>query len=175
MSSVYSNQIEWHDGEISLQNLLRVPFQENPTSPFLTPHAAQLLPRVPLLALGTLDDAGRPWTTLLGGEAGFVRSLGQSIVGIKTAVDSIHDPVINNLLGTQRGDPSQEHGQSNRIVSGLAIDLATRSRVKLAGRMAAGVLGQTSAHSGGKAVEAQIVIKVEQSLGMEDATVVEWG
>ncbi|KAL8674592.1 MAG: hypothetical protein Q9168_001035 [Polycauliona sp. 1 TL-2023] len=161
MASLHSNQIEWHDGEASMQKLLRVPYQENPTSPFLTPHAARLLPRVPLLALGTLDGAGRPWTTLLGGGPGFVRPLGQSIVGIKTPVDPLHDPVIDILLRAQ----SKEHGNTNPIVSGLAIDLATRSRIKLAGRLAAGALGEASTQLSAKVVEAQIVIKVDQSLG----------
>ncbi|KAL8655954.1 MAG: hypothetical protein Q9226_002846, partial [Calogaya cf. arnoldii] len=154
-------KIEWHDGEASVQKMLHVPYQENPTSPFLSPHAARLLFYVPLLALGTLDDVGRPWTTLLGGEAGFVRSLGQSIVGVKTTVDSLHDPVIDILLRRQQGGGSEEHHEDHRIVSGLGIDLTTRSRVKLAGKMVAGALGQVD----GKAVEAQIVIKVEQSLG----------
>lgn len=152
-----------------MQKLLHVPYQENPTSPFLTPHAGRLLPQVPLLALGTLDDAGRPWTTLLGGEAGFVRSLGQSIVGIKTLVDPVHDPVIDILLRGKDEGQAQEHEKNDPIVSALGIDLATRSRVKLAGKLVAGALGQTLTQLGGKSTEAQIVIKVEQSLGMRYA------
>lgn len=152
-----------------MQKLLRVPYQDNPTSPFLTPYAARLLPQVPMLALGTLDDAGRPWTTLLGGEAGFVRSLGQSVVGIKTLVDPLHDPVIDILLRDKHEDQTQQRENDHPIVSALGIDLATRSRVKLAGNLVAGLLRPTSTQLGGNSTEAQIVIKVVQSLGMKYA------
>ncbi|KAL8786650.1 MAG: hypothetical protein Q9213_002679 [Squamulea squamosa] len=165
MAFIRSGQIEWHEGELSMQEKLHVPHQDNPTSPFLTPNAARLLPQVPLLALGTLDDAGRPWTTLLGGEAGFVRSLGQSIMGIKTLVDPTHDPVINILLDGKHEGDTKEHEKDSRVVSGLGIDLVTRSRVKLAGRLMVGALGNTSTQGGADATEAQIVVKVEESLG----------
>lgn len=147
-----------------MQKRLHVPFQENPTSPFLTPYASRLLPKAPLLALGTLDDAGRPWTTLLGGETGFVRPLGQSNIGIKTLVDSTYDPVIGILLSSSHDGVSAELHNKHRIVSGLGIDLATRSRVKLAGKLLAAALGDVATHAT-KATEAQIVLRVEQSLG----------
>ncbi|KAI4276748.1 MAG: hypothetical protein LQ337_002274 [Flavoplaca oasis] len=54
-----------------------------------------------------------------------------------------------------------------RIVSGLGIHLATRSRVKLAGKLVAGALDRISMQDCGQMAEAQLVIKVEQSLGME--------
>ncbi|KAI4225146.1 MAG: hypothetical protein L6R36_004128 [Xanthoria steineri] len=118
-----------------------------------------------MLALGTLDDAGRPWTTLLGGEAGFVRSLGQSVVGIKTLVDPLHDPVIDILLRDKHEGQTQKRENDHPIVAALGIDLATRSRVKLAGNLVAGLLRPTSTPLGGNSTEAQIVIKVVQSLG----------
>ena len=150
---------------------LHVPHQENPTSPFLTPYAARLLLLVPLLALGTLDDEGRPWTTLLGGEAGFARPLGQSVMGIRNLVDPKFDPVIDRLLSNH--DIGESEGQKNkhRAVAALGIDLATRSRVKLAGDMVAGALdqlgGNDSAKDHEKATEAQMLIKIDRSLGMQ--------
>lgn len=168
MASYHTNSIAWHEGEDRMHEKLHVPYQDNPTSPFLTPFAARLLPNVPLLALGTLDEAGRPWTTLLGGEAGFVRPLGHSNIGIRTLVTPTFDPVINILLGSKHGDVAVESTNKNRLVAGLGIDLATRSRVKLAGQLVAGALD----HLGGKladrpVTEAQMVIKIEQSLGMK--------
>lgn len=152
-----------------MHRTLRVPDQENPTSPFLTPYAARFLQSSPLLALGTLDDTGRPWTTLLGGEAGFARPLAQSIIGIRTLVDPVHDPVIASLLGREHQDNSVDPSTKNRAVSALAIDLATRSRYKLAGKMVAGDLDHSakdSDHGQVQPIEAQMVIRVEQSLGM---------
>ncbi|KAL8675881.1 MAG: hypothetical protein Q9186_007536, partial [Xanthomendoza sp. 1 TL-2023] len=154
-------QIMWHEGEISMQQKLHVPYQENPTSPFLTPYAARLLPDAPLLALGTLDSGGRPWTTILGGEAGFVRPLGQSNIGIKTLIDPTYDPVISILL---HHDDHSGQQKKDRPIAGLGIDLETRSRVKLAGKFIAGALGGVLTTAGAKATEAQIVVKVEQSL-----------
>ncbi|KAL9035722.1 MAG: hypothetical protein Q9180_004707 [Flavoplaca navasiana] len=165
MAFIHSNQIEWHHGEASIQKKLHVPYQDNPTSPFLSPHAARLLPHVSLLALGTLDDAGRPWTTLLGGAPGFIRPVGQSIVGIKTPVDPLYDPVINILLNGKYQGENVDQGKTTRLVSGLGIHLATRSRVKLAGKLVAGALDRISMQDYGEMAEAQLVIKVEQSLG----------
>ncbi|KAL8875882.1 MAG: hypothetical protein Q9198_005822 [Flavoplaca austrocitrina] len=167
MAFIHSNQIEWHHGEASIQKMLHVPYQDNPTSPFLSPHAALLLPHVSLLALGTLDDAGRPWTTLLGGAPGFITSVGQSSVGIKTPVDPLYDPVINILLNGKYQGEKVNQGEMTRIVSGLGIHLATRSRVKLAGKLVAGALDRISMQNCGEMAELQLVIKVEQSLGIE--------
>ncbi|KAL8970566.1 MAG: hypothetical protein Q9183_001457 [Haloplaca sp. 2 TL-2023] len=149
-----------------MHDRLHVPDQDNPSSPFLTPSAARLLPNVPLLALSTLDEAGRPWTTLIGGEAGFVRPLGQSNIGIRTLVDPKLDPVITLLLDRKDGSAVEEPNDCTRPVAALGIDLETRSRVKLTGRMIAGALEGLNAKTSDQPVmEAQMVIKIEQSLG----------
>ncbi|KAI9878708.1 MAG: hypothetical protein M1830_010752 [Pleopsidium flavum] len=141
---------------------------ENPTSPFLTPGAAYMLQYSPLLALGTLDKEGKPWTTIWGGEPGFSRPIAHSIIGIKTLVDRKNDPVVETLLGASDDGEVIREESKGRMVSGLAIDLASRRRVKLAGRMVAGALGQL----GGEGEvdesakgEMQLVVKIEQSLG----------
>ncbi|KAL8812236.1 MAG: hypothetical protein Q9200_001177 [Gallowayella weberi] len=165
MAFVLSDQMVWHEGEILMQQKLHVPYQENPTSPFLTPYAARLLPGAPLLALGTLDSTGRPWTTIFGGEPGFVRPLGQSNIGIKAVVDLTYDPVMDILLGSKYDDDRGDQREKNHPMSGLSINLETRSRIKLAGKFIAGALGAVLTQAGAKATEAQIVVKVEQSLG----------
>ncbi|KAL8715928.1 MAG: hypothetical protein Q9220_000595 [cf. Caloplaca sp. 1 TL-2023] len=115
-----------------------------------------------LFALGTLDDAGRPWTTMLAGEKGFLRPLGQSKLGIKALVSPAVDPVLQSLFGSKQKDDGiiGLDGGEHRVVSGLGIDLATRNRVKLAGQMIAGGLNEVE----GKTSEVQMVFKVEQSL-----------
>ena len=168
MAFIHSSDLGWHEGESAMQNLLRVPYQENPTSPFLTPGAAYMLQSSPLLALGTLDKEGRPWTTIWGGEPGFSRPIAQSIVGVKTLVDRKHDPVVETLLGGRDdGEVVREEGKG-RMVSGLVIDLEKRKRVKLYGRMVAGALARSGdegdVNDNGTG-EVQLVVKIEQSLG----------
>ena len=163
MSFLHLDEAGWHEGEHKMHSLMHVDsYLENPTSPFLTPGGAHLLQSAPLLALGTRDSEGSVWTTLWGGEPGFARSLGSSIVGIKTLVDQGNDPVSKALIG----EVSQEKGQK-RSVSGLAIDLATRRRVKFAGHTLAAAVGQFGTNQTEEASigEIQLVVKVESSLG----------
>lgn len=152
-----------------MQSLLRVPYQENPTSPFLTPGAAHMVQSSPLLALGTLDAEDRPWTTVWGGEPGFSRPVAQSIIGVKSLVDRKHDPVVETLLGGRDdGEVVREEG-NGRMVSGLVIDLEKRKRVKLYGRMVAGALGRSGGDDESDESargEVQLVVKIEQSLGI---------
>ncbi|KAI4117831.1 MAG: hypothetical protein LQ345_002017 [Seirophora villosa] len=170
MASIHE-RLPWHQGEDAMHRTLRVPDQENPTSPFLTPYAARFLQSSPLLALGTLDDTGRPWTTLLGGEAGFARPLAQSIIGIRTLVDPVHDPVIASLLGREHQDNSVDPSTKNRAVSALAIDLATRSRYKLAGKMVAGDLDHSAKDSDhGQYLNKKHVVPVLPEPGLASST-----
>jgi len=158
----------FHEGERKLHSLLQVPPQYNPTSDSLSQHATRLLHISSLLALGTLDDEGRPWTTLLGGHPGFVKSLGQSIIGVKTVVDRRYDPVVEILVGRRQSGKINEVGHNGRMVSALGIHLATRDRVKLAGKMIAGALSELSSEAEENengAAEIQAVFVIEQSLG----------
>lgn len=157
----YEAETQWHAGEEAVQRLLRVPGQDNPTHPFLAPNAANTLVRSPLIAVGVLDSNGRPWTSLWGGEVGFSKPVGQSIIGLKTTIDRTHDPVAQILLEEAAdGEVVQEKG-TGRMVSLLPIDLETRRRVKLYGRMVAGALAATEPG----VAEVQLVVKIEQSLG----------
>jgi len=150
---------------------LHVPDMDNPTVPQLSPQAASMLQRAPLLAIGTLDEQGRPWTTVWGGAAGFSQPLGRSIVGVRTPVATRFDPVVEHLVGKEvNGEVVREEGVG-RLVGGLSIDLETRKRVKLQGRMVAGALGERKVgeeDAGGfkDQSEIQLVFKVDQSLGM---------
>jgi hypothetical protein len=162
--SLYEADTQWHEGEDALHKLLRVPQMDNPTQPYLTPHAGAVLMRSPLIAVGTLDAEGRPWTTLWGGEPGFSRPIAQSIIGIKATVDGKFDPVLESLLGNKAdGEVVQAEGVG-KMVAGVAIDLESRRRVKLYGRMVAGALVGTEDGVG----EMQLVVKIEQSLGKKN-------
>lgn len=169
----FSMAMSWNDGEEKMHELLHVPDQDNPTSSMLTPQASFMLQRAPLLALGTLDSEGQPWTTLWGGNPGFSQPLGGGIIGTRTIVDGENDPVVQALVG---GMAKSEMAQGNdKLVAGLTIDLMTRKRVKIAGRMLAGSLGEVNVEfeedtqrmegAPEKQDQLQLVTKIEQSLG----------
>lgn len=157
----YEASVPWHKGEKDMHKMLRVPTYGNPSSPYLDPYSAQFVSRSPLLALGTLDAEGRPWTTIWGGEAGFAQPVAQNVIGMKTTVNRELDPVLKTFLGDLAdGEIYQEKGVG-KMVGGLAIDLETRRRVKLYGRMVAGAFEKTEEAIG----EVQLVVKIEESLG----------
>jgi ferredoxin-NADP reductase/predicted pyridoxine 5'-phosphate oxidase superfamily flavin-nucleotide-binding protein len=169
----FSMAMPWNEGEEKMHKLFQVTGLDNPTATMLTPQGAYLLQRAPLLALGTLDAQNRPWTTLWGGEPGFSEPLGGGVVGTRAIVDGSNDPVVEALVG---GSPKGEAVQGNqKMVSGLTIDLVTRKRVKIFGRMVAGALGDVEAEGAGGAEHAdgpaikqdqiQLATKIEQSMG----------
>ncbi|OCL03712.1 hypothetical protein AOQ84DRAFT_392093 [Glonium stellatum] len=172
----FSIALPWSSGEEKMHRLMNVPEHDNPTSSMLTPQASFMLQKAPLLAIGTVDDQGQPWTTLWGGEPGFSQPLGASIIGTRTLVDRKYDPVIQILVGG-RSDGEVVKGEGcGKMVSGLAIDLMTRKRVKLYGRMIAAALSQISEDENDKDKvpkgsdgpthgQVQLVVKIEQSLG----------
>lgn len=165
----FFQDLPWHEGEERMHNAMRVPpGHDNPTVPTLSPQLAAHLQIAPLVAIGTLDQNGWPWTTLWGGEQGLARPLGGGIVGIKTAVTGRHDPVVEELVGKEAtGEVVREQGEG-RMVSGLTIDLETRKRVKMYGRMVAGALLSREDESTDRketVAEVQLVVKIQQSLG----------
>jgi hypothetical protein len=161
MAAIIEAETQWHKGEEEMQEWLRVPHLDNPTTPGLSGHAARQLISSPLVALGTLDSEDRPWTTIWGGEAGFSQPVAQSIIGMKATVDRTFDPVLRTLLGEKADGEVVRPEGPGKMVSGLGIDLESRNRVKLAGRMIAGALSATEPDIG----DVQLVVKIEQSLG----------
>jgi ferredoxin-NADP reductase/predicted pyridoxine 5'-phosphate oxidase superfamily flavin-nucleotide-binding protein len=167
----FSMAVPWNTGEVRMHDLLRVPLQDNPTSATLTPQASSMLQRAPLLALGTLDEQSRPWTTLWGGSPGFSEPLGSSFICTRTLVDSKHDPVVQALLNGNKSVEMLQPQEKGKLVAGLAIDLMTRKRVKIAGRMVAGAISKVDV--GGQELDdgparqdrIQLVLIIDQSLG----------
>lgn len=162
---------EWHDGEKFMHSFLRVPEGENPTFPGLSSYGSHLVLTSPLLALGALDKDGRPWTTIIGGEPTCMRPMGHSTIAVNSLVDLKYDPVLQIIQEVQAQD-GEENGSI--IIGGLPIDLASRNRVKLSGRLLSGRLGLEMKNrlnddhgddDDDGFGEARLVIKVESSLG----------
>src|SRR5271156_4993028 len=110
-----ADNMPWHTGEVAMHKLMHVSRQGNPNSPFLTPGAGYMVSTAPLLALGTLDKEGRPWTTIFGGESGFARPIAKSTIGVRTLVDRENDPVIEALLGGADDEPVTMDGKGKII------------------------------------------------------------
>jgi len=169
MAYIQMSTLEWHQGEKDIRKAMRAPEVDNPTVPALSPQLANHLRVAPLIAIGALDKEGRPWTTLWGnGQKGFSQPIAQGIVGIKTPVTGRYDPVVEELFGKEAtGSIVKEEGDG-RMVSGVTIDLETRKRVKMYGRMLAGSLGMIEDEVAGHQehiAQIQLVLKIEQSLG----------
>lgn len=169
------HQLPFNEGEIALQKKLKVLDRLNPTSLFLTPNGQFLISHAPLLGLGALDAEGRPWSTVWGGEPGFASVIDRDIVGMRAIVDRVYDPVVTALFGDSNvadGSVMRTEG-GNKMISGVTIDLEKRKRVKLYGKVVLGTLedpegniSEASPSLLGKRGHAQLVVKIEESLGM---------
>lgn len=169
-STIAEAQAQWHTGEKEMHSLLKVSHHGNPTYVGLSPSYAYRVVNSPLIAFGTLDREGRPWTTVWGGETGFSRPISNGILGVRATADDRYDPVLQVLFaveGTEGVDRNIRDGEvvrSNDVrnpMSGLAIDLETRDRVKLAGRFLAGAVSKTEPGVG----QVEMAFSVEESLG----------
>ncbi|PYH98798.1 oxidoreductase FAD-binding protein [Aspergillus ellipticus CBS 707.79] len=158
MPSVLTETPPFHDGERKMHDLLHVPPQDNPTVPSLGYGAGYLLRKAPLLAIGTVDDQGRLWTTVWGGEEGFANPVAQSTMEVHTPVDRCYDPVVGSLLR----DSAEDDG---RIWSGLIVDLEARRRAKLHGRQISGTLGPKTESSMPGLGMVHLNLHIDASLG----------
>ncbi|KAK3349355.1 hypothetical protein B0T25DRAFT_459192 [Lasiosphaeria hispida] len=147
----------WHPGERAVHALLHVPTasRPNPTAPGLPPQYGYRLAASSLVALGTVDSGGRVWTTVWGGERGFARAIAKGVIGVQSDVGE-GDPVVESLLASVAGADGVVRPEGRVAMAGLGIDLETRDRVKIAGRMLVGArVGR----------EVQLGMVVEESLG----------
>lgn len=170
--ALHLERTDFHPGEKAIHALLRIPNHSNPTQIGLPARFALRVAASPLVAFGTLDDEGRPWTSVWGGEVGFATPLEHGVLAVQSAADARHDPVAKSLFGTRTdGKLSDtpyhitreelERG-GGRVMAGLSIDLATRDRVKLGGRLVAGKVALTGEED---VAMVQMAMLVEESLG----------
>lgn len=150
--------LQWNKGETTIRERLKVPPSENPTWHGLLDRYDLRLVQSPIIAVGTVDSKGRPWTTVWGGERGFTRRIDNNVLGINSSVATAYDPVFEILWG-QSGDGDGEvvRPEQEQLVSAVTLDLETRDRIKLAGKMIGGAVT-------GKATM-QLVLDITQSIG----------
>lgn len=161
---------EWHSGEDEMHRLLHVPHRDNPTYPGLAPQYYARITSSPLVAFGALDEQGRPWTTVWGGEAGFCRPIAQGFLGVNATADAKFDPVLQALFAVKEDESTERTIVDDRVVkpdggqvmAALSIDLETRDRVKMAGRFVAGAVTSRAPSGAG---ELQLAFQVQETLG----------
>lgn len=161
--TLHLESCSFHPGELAVQRLLHVPPMRNPNAAGLGANYVRRVIASPLVAVGALDHDGRPWTTILGGEAGFAQPLDHDVVRtlddippsllgggqFRASSPAVRPDVYMHSLANLRDDPAvralldldvqeKDLGRGDKLISALSIDLATRDRVKLMGRLAAG-------------------------------------
>ncbi|GAM20381.1 hypothetical protein SAMD00019534_035560 [Acytostelium subglobosum LB1] len=151
----------WHDGERMIQDIMGVREIIEPKStffrPFLTVQMQEFVPMLHYMFLGTLDERGRPWASMITGTPGFMSSPHDRSLIINTANNNPRDPLFHNLVHGQRfnGDKSTYWG-------GVALDLSNRRRNKMNGTID---FSQDNVQLNQQNGTIQLNLTVEQSMG----------
>ncbi|KAL7935531.1 hypothetical protein V8C35DRAFT_333994 [Trichoderma chlorosporum] len=149
-----------HEGEVAVYKMLKLPISGDPTSSGLPMNHAVRAMQSPLVAVGILDSKGRPWTTVWGGEIGCARPAAEDVLRFDSKVDTCHDPVFKELFGSGRakaGTTVLPNGGKRKMMAALTIDLEGQDRVKLMGKMLAGMEGKDG--------RVRIAMDIDESLG----------
>jgi predicted pyridoxine 5'-phosphate oxidase superfamily flavin-nucleotide-binding protein len=115
--------MKFHEGEIAVQT--RAGGREMAAKigggirATIAPERCEFVARQPLAVLGTIDQAGRPWVSVITGEPGFMRVLEGDTVRI-AALPPVGDPLLGNLNGRSH-------------VAMLIPEFAARRRLRLNG------------------------------------------
>lgn len=139
---------------------LKLPISGDPTSSGLPMNHAVRAMQSPLVAVGTLDNKGRPWTTVWGGDIGCARPVAEDVLRFDSKVDTQHDPVFSALLGSDKskaGHAVLQNEKKRKMMAALTIDLDGQDRVKLMGKMLAAMEGKDG--------RVRVAMDIEESLG----------
>ena len=118
----------FHEGELQVQSRLGVreqiaPFAQKVIRDHMPDQHRDFFAQLPFLMLGTVDGQGRPWASLLPGRPGFVASPDARTLNISAK------PLF--------GDPLNDTLRAGTDVGLLGIELATRRRNRMNGRVGA--------------------------------------
>ncbi|HTH98848.1 MAG TPA: pyridoxamine 5'-phosphate oxidase family protein [Stellaceae bacterium] len=116
----------WHKGEIALQRHAGVAGRmaeigSRVLRPLLIEQHRNFYPLLPFVVLGAVDKAGDVWATLRAGHPGFLAS-----------PDPLH---LNVAMPRESSDPADAGMEDGDMVGLLGIDLHTRRRNRLNGRI----------------------------------------
>ena len=118
----------WHAGEIALQATLGVAERMDEIGrkvirDYMPDQHRDFFAQLPFAVFGSVDSEGRPWATLRAGEEGFMH-----------APDPQH---LQLLLPGEADDPAQAGLRDGAAIGMLGIELHTRRRNRLNGRLRA--------------------------------------
>ena len=116
----------FHDGELAIQDKLGVKdsvasYAPRVIRPYMPDQHREFYEALPYFFIGTIDDDGLPWASMLWGEPGFVQSPDPMTLSIK-AVPSMHDPLYSSL-------------RRDREVGMIGLQFHTRRRNRVNGRV----------------------------------------
>lgn len=118
----------FHEGEKAIQSRLGIRDRmEKAGRASIRDHIAEpqqaFLQHLPLFVVGTLDATGRPWASVLTGQPGFVQARDAGTLSVRGR--------------PAYGDIFEKTLAAGADIGGLGIDLETRRRVRVNGRVAA--------------------------------------
>jgi predicted pyridoxine 5'-phosphate oxidase superfamily flavin-nucleotide-binding protein len=118
----------WHTGEIRLQKTVGVDARMALHGPrvmrnFMTDQHRDFYAQLPFVVMGAVDPAGDVWATILAGQPGFATSSEPRLLGVDHVLSS--------------GDPAVSGFAEGAAVGLLGIELHTRRRNRLNGRITA--------------------------------------
>ena len=118
----------WHAGELAIQASIGVVERMDAVGrkvirDFMPEQHREFFAQLPFAVLGTVDAEGRPWATLRAGEQGFMH-----------APDPQH---LRLSLPAEPDDPAQAGLQDGAPIGMLGIEMHTRRRNRLNGRLRA--------------------------------------
>jgi predicted pyridoxine 5'-phosphate oxidase superfamily flavin-nucleotide-binding protein len=126
-----TNADPFHDGERQVQALAGQALQAEAVGRMvanrITPAAREFLAAQSMLLVGSWDGARSTWPSLLFGTPGFVSSQDGETVCIRV-----------DAAGAAPADPLWDNLHTNGLIGLLAIDLATRRRLRINGHLRTG-------------------------------------
>ena len=116
----------WHAGEIALQRQAGVAEHMAHVGPaifrpYLMEPQRAFYARLPFVVIGAVDPDGMAWATIRAGQPGFLGSPAPSVLTV--------------AAGRDAGDPAEPGMNDGAALGLLGIDLATRRRLRLNGRL----------------------------------------
>ncbi|MGX5774356.1 pyridoxamine 5'-phosphate oxidase family protein [Methylorubrum zatmanii] len=126
MNEPLTHAAPWHRGEVALQERVGIAGRMAELGPkvirdHLIAQHRDFFPQLPVVVLGSVDRAGRPWATLRAGPPGFLH-----------APDPFH---LRVEAGREADDPAEAGLDDGEGVALLGIELATRRRNRLNGTL----------------------------------------
>ena len=118
-----------HSGELEVQRFQGVPSSMPPelVSDEMPKQHSDFFSNLQYFAIGTTDSQGRPWSTILSSQTGFIHALSSTKLSISCLV-AREDPFLRAVE-----EHEKQKGGKKLLFAGLGVDFTNRRRNKVAG------------------------------------------